>query len=170
MSRFAIVTLSMFMVYFGGALILWWASAPILSMTWLGVLLFALPNLLIMLGDHRASHALTWMIPHTQCVRTMHHDGEIRYVLAYGEPGQVLHAHIYWLNQQAPLQLHPNGYVTGTSYVYFWEPVDLLALSHMHLTYDCEDLDKLKHMSWHAREEYRFTLKKQTKLDHQTHI
>lgn len=91
---------------------------------------------------------LAWLLPHHHVVRTMDHDGEVRYALAQGEWGQVLHAHMHWATELGGMHLHPNGLVTGVSYVYFWEPVDQDALSVMHLTYDCKDWHKLQHAGW----------------------
>lgn len=107
---------------------------------------------------------LSWLIPHTQVVRTLDHDGEVRYALAYGEPGEILTAHVCWLGQLGKMYLHENGYVQGVSYVYFWEPVNLDLKVQMHLTHNCRELDELKHMNWSDRDDYRLSLKDQTKL------
>ena len=113
---------------------------------------------------------LSVILPNTQLVRTMDYDGEISHVLAYGEAGSVLTGHIYWLGEMGPIQLYPNGYVSGVSYVYFWEPVDLASRSHMHMTYDCVAWSQLKHTQWYDIEEYRLKLRNQAKLMHVTHI
>lgn len=107
---------------------------------------------------------LSWLIPHTQVVLTMHHDGDTRFALAYGEPGHILTAHVFWLGEIGDIQLYPNGYVHGSGYVYFWEPVNKDAQIQMHLTYDCMDWQKLQHMTWSDRDDYRQQLKTQIKL------
>ena len=108
---------------------------------------------------------LSWIIPHTHLVRTMDHDGEVRHVLAYGQAGEVMLGHLHWLSEASEIQLHPNGYVKGVSYVYFWEPINAEQLAYMHLAYDCQDWHKLTHMRWTQREDYRQRLKDQSKMN-----
>ena len=155
------------MLGFFGLLIMTSSSwALVWMMTHLVMLLY------LLLGTETRSGCalLSWIIPHTHMVRTMDHDGQVRHVLAYGESGQVLHGHLHWLSEIGAIQLHPNGYVEGLCYVYFWEPIHPEQLAYMHLTYDCAEWHKLKHMRWTQREDYRQQLKDQSKMNHESHI
>jgi len=140
------------------------------ALVWIMVHLIMFLYLMFYTDTRSGLTLLSLIIPRTHLVHTMDHDGEVRHVLAYGEPGQVLHAHRYWLSEIGEIQLHPNGYVSGPSYVYFWEPTDPNQLVAMHLTYDCIDWHKLGQMSWTHRDDYRQQLKSQIKLNHESHI
>ena len=140
------------------------------ALVWMMTHLIMLLYLLLGTATRSGLTLLSWIIPHTHLVRTMDHDGQVRHVLAYGEPGQVMHGHLHWLSEAVQIQMYPNGYVAGAGYVYFWEPVDLLARSHMHLTYDCVEWHKLKHMRWIEKEDYRQQLKDQSKMNHESYI
>lgn len=155
---------------FGGHLLLLLCAPAWLAFTWAMIHLFILPILIFGIDSRRALALISKFIPHTHVVRTMDHDGEIRHVLAYGEWGQVMHAHQHWLNEIGAMQLHPNGYVQGPVYIYFWEPAHTEDQTVMHLSYDCADWTLLKHMHWTQRADYRQQLEKQTKLKHESHI
>jgi hypothetical protein len=162
--RLAVVLLSLMSSVVIGAVVFYLLSVQSVGMIWMVLHAIGAPVVLFGLDKRWGLHALSWIIPHTQLVRTLDHDGEVRYALAYGETGQVLTAHVLWLGQIGALHLHPNGYVQGVSYVYFWEPVNSDDKIQMHLTYNCLDLDELKRMAWMERVHYRLSLKDQTKL------
>lgn len=171
MPRILVLVGGFFLSCFGGFVVLNLLPLPQgVASVWIMVHVLTMPVWFFGLDRKWGLTLLSHMLPRTHLVRTVDHDHEIRYVLAYGEPGQVLTGHIYWLAQMGHLKLYPNGYVAGASYVYFWEPVDVDTCTHMHLTYDCVDWSKLKHMTWHEVEEYRFKLRNQAKLMHVTHI
>jgi hypothetical protein len=141
------------------------------GIVWMAMHLVILPPLMLGTDTRWGVTILSWIIPNTQLVRTMDYAGDIQYVLAYGEAGQVLHGHLYWFTEVGELQLHPNGYVwPDIGYVYFWEPTNTDQRACMHLTYDCVQWDKLDKMPWTHREDYRQQLKSQTKLNHESHI
>lgn len=152
-----------------GFLLLFWLSAN-WALVWAGIHLVMVPLLIVGTDTRWGVTILSWCIPNTHLVRTMDYDGEIKHVLAYGEWGQVLHGHVYWFTETGRVQLYPNGYVKATDYVYFWEPTNPEHLVSMHLTYDCEAWDKLALMHWIHRDDYRQRLKRQTKLNHESHI
>jgi hypothetical protein len=162
--RLAVVMLSLISSLVIGAVMFYLLSVQIVGMIWMVLHAIGAPVVLFGLDKRWGLYSLSWIIPHTQLVRTLDHDGEVRYALACGETGQVLHAHVFWLGQIGNLRLHPNGYVQGESYVYFWEPVNSDHKIQMHLTYNCRELDELKGMDWMDREDYRLSLKAQTKL------
>lgn len=153
----------------GVPMLVWFPTVHAFAI-WILLHMIMLPVIMIGLDKPWGLRMLSWCVPRTQLVRTMQKDGETIHMLAYGEPGHMLKAHIYWLPKIGQVYLHPNGYVSGVSYVYFWEPVNVHHAVSMHLTHDCADWDKLKHMNWGDREDYRLLLKSQTKLNHESHI
>lgn len=144
--------------------------APNWGVAWMCIHLMLLAILLGYADTKWFLTILSWIIPGTQLVRTMDHDGEINHVLAYGEWGQIMTAHRYWSANIGPMLLYPNGYVGELCFVYCWEPVDVEACAAMHLTYDCVELESLAQLSYSARSEYRHKLETETKLMHVTHL
>lgn len=140
------------------------------ALLWMIMHLLTILAILVCMDTRGGLIILNWIIPHTQVVCTMDSDGEVRHVLAYGEYGQVLHAHRYWLSEVGNMKLHPNGYVSGPSFVHFWEPIHPEQLVAMRLTYDSLDFDKLAKMHWLDRDDYRLMLQNQIKLSHESHI
>jgi hypothetical protein len=139
-------------------------STNLVYLIWLIMHALILPMIMFGMDRKWGLQALSWIIPHTQLVHTLDNDGEMRHALAYGEPGDILTAHVFWLGEIGKLYLHPNGYVQGASYVYFWEPVNTDDQIQMHLTYNCKELTQIQHMAWMDKEDYRLLLKTQTKL------
>jgi len=144
--------------------------APNLALAWMGIHLMLMPLVLFTSDTRWGLTILSWIIPGTQLVRTLDHDGEIHHVLAYGEWGQTMTAYRYWAMEIGAMVLYPNGYVGELCFVYCWEPVNVEACAAMHLTYDFVDLESLAQLDYSDRNEYRHKLETESKLMHVTHI
>lgn len=127
------------LVYVGLGMMLAWMALPVLDNAWF-------------------LWVLSKVVPHAHLVRTMDHDHEERYVLAYGEPGKVLTGHVYWLAELGELTLYANGLCTAPSYVSFWQYVNKEQAVAQQLTHGGPDWHQLRQMTWRELATYRQSL------------
>lgn len=107
---------------------------------------------------------ISFFTPNTQVVKVMHYDHEVNHAIAYGDPHNVMKAHVSWYTHTGPIYLHPNGLVSGLSFISVWEPLDEDHKTAMHLTYDLLDFQTLLKMTKHELYDYRRQLARQLKL------
>jgi hypothetical protein len=90
------------------------------------------------------------VLPHHEAVELINYDGRSYYTVARPTKGsRNMVAPVYWFSQTGHCVLMPQGitsYASGSSYIYFWLPINAQKRMALLLTYDLPDFGHIARM------------------------